>query len=78
MDKFQKKYMKQHKRVPYSKKYATREEAKAARAHMIGKSDERVDRTRRADEPGKRVSKSGKIYYENRINRADYNPEMMY
>lgn len=30
-----------------------------------------ADRRRKAEGPGKRRSRSGKIYYESRINRAD-------
>lgn len=31
----------------------------------------KIDSEIQADEPGKRISKSGKIYYERRVNRSD-------
>jgi hypothetical protein len=34
-----------------------------------------VDRYKRAMKPGKRISKTGKIYFESRRNRSDVNPE---
>ena len=39
--------------------------------HQIGKSIKNIDKMRKALAPGKRISKSGKIYYENRKNRSD-------
>jgi len=36
-----------------------------------GKSITGIDKKRSALSPGKRISKSGKIYYEKRINRSD-------
>jgi len=40
-------------------------------AHQIGKSIKAIDIKRKAFAPGKRMSKTGKIYYENRKNRSD-------
>ena len=40
-------------------------------AHQTGKTNKPVDLTKIAFPPGKRVSKSGKIYYEFRANRSD-------
>lgn len=39
--------------------------------HQIGKTIKKIDKMRKALKPGKRISKSGKIYYENRANRSD-------
>ena len=39
--------------------------------YQIGKSLVQIDKKRKALAPGKRRSKSGKIYYENRKNRSD-------
>ncbi len=41
------------------------------RDRQIGKSKTKVDRRRKALKPGKRRSRNGKIYYENRKNRSD-------
>jgi len=41
------------------------------RDHQIGKSDKVRDEERKALLPGKRMSKSGKIYYEYRKSRSD-------
>ena len=41
-----------------------------------GKQPNERDATRFAKQPGKRVSKSGKTYYEYRANRADISPTM--
>jgi len=38
---------------------------------QTGRSNKAVDRTRTALAPGKRKSKSGKIYTEKRANRSD-------
>lgn len=38
---------------------------------QIGKSIKSIDAKRKALAPGKRVSKSGNIYYESRKNRSD-------
>jgi hypothetical protein len=40
-------------------------------SHQTGKSDKGRDETRHALLPGKRISKSGNKYYENRSNRSD-------
>lgn len=39
--------------------------------HQIGKTIVSIDKKRKALKPGKRTSKTGKIYYENRKNRSD-------
>ena len=36
-----------------------------------GKSDVKIDKTLKALAPGKRISKSGKVYWETRKNRSD-------
>lgn len=41
------------------------------RDHQIGKTDKKIDSKRKALAPGKRRSKTGKIYYEYRKNRSD-------
>ncbi len=41
------------------------------RDHQIGKTDKSIDSKRSALLPGKRRSKTGKIYYEYRKNRSD-------
>ena len=41
------------------------------REHQIGKSNKSVDEKRKALLVGKRISKTGKIYYEYRKNRGD-------
>lgn len=38
---------------------------------QIGKSVKSIDAKRKALKPGKRISKSGNIYYESRKNRSD-------
>jgi len=38
---------------------------------QTGKSDKKRDKVRKAMPPGKRISKTGKIYYEARKNRSD-------
>ena len=43
--------------------------------HMLGKTTKILDLRFIALEPGKRISKSGKIYYEYRRNRADWIPK---
>jgi hypothetical protein len=44
--------------------------------HQTGKTNIPVDRTIRAMNPGKRISKNRKIYYEARRNRSDVNPKL--
>lgn len=39
--------------------------------HQTGKSVKEIDEKRDALPPGKRISKTGKIYYEYRKNRSD-------
>jgi len=41
------------------------------RDRQIGKSKKKRDTPRKALKPGKRRSRNGKIYYENRKNRSD-------
>ena len=50
--------------------------AKAER-YQTGGSSRRADKKRRAKAPGKRKSKSGKIYTERRRNRSDMSPKQM-
>jgi len=38
---------------------------------QIGRTSKSVDSKRKALLPGKRISKTGNIYYENRANRSD-------
>ena len=40
---------------------------------QTGKSDKKIDKKLTAKKPGKRKSKSGKIYSERRRNRSDKN-----
>lgn len=39
--------------------------------YQIGKSDKEIDSKRKALSAGKRMSKTGNIYFENRSNRSD-------
>lgn len=39
--------------------------------HQVGKSDKKRDKVRKALPPGKRISKTGRKYYETRRNRSD-------
>jgi hypothetical protein len=39
--------------------------------YQIGKTIVQIDKKRKALAPGKRKSKAGNIYYENRKNRSD-------
>ena len=39
--------------------------------HQTGKTNLKIDKTRRAMQPGKRISRTGKIYFESRRNRSD-------
>ncbi len=39
--------------------------------HQTGKSNKKRDKSRKALPPGKRRSKTGKIYWESRANRSD-------
>jgi len=38
---------------------------------QVGRSDFKRDASRRALPPGKRISKTGKVYWETRKNRSD-------
>jgi len=42
--------------------------------HMIGVSEYKYDKRLRALKSGKRISKSGKTYYEHRRNHSDKHP----
>jgi hypothetical protein len=44
---------------------------------QTGRSDAARDMLRRAKAPGKRLSKTGKVYYERRRNRSDVPPTML-
>jgi len=39
--------------------------------HQTGTSNKKRDKARKSLPPGKRISKSGKIYWESRVNRSD-------
>ena len=39
--------------------------------YQIGSTNKRIDSSRKALVAGKRISKTGNIYYENRRNRSD-------
>ena len=39
--------------------------------YQVGKSNKKVDSRRTALPPGKRISKSGKVYWETRKSRSD-------
>ncbi|HJX50994.1 MAG TPA: hypothetical protein VJ438_06035 [Candidatus Nanoarchaeia archaeon] len=39
--------------------------------HQIGKTNIAIDKKRKALMPGKKISKTGKVYYEYRKNRID-------
>jgi hypothetical protein len=43
--------------------------------HQTGNSIKSIDKKRNALSPGKRVSRTGKIYYEYRKNRSDLKGE---
>lgn len=43
--------------------------------HQTGKTNIPVDRTIRAMNPGKRISKTGHVYWETRKNRSDVIPK---
>lgn len=53
------------------KKYLLRE------LPQIGRSDKEADAVRKALLPGKRVSKTGKIYWETRKDRSDAKGKMV-
>jgi len=38
---------------------------------QVGTSNRKIDKSRKALMPGKRISKSGKVYWETRKNRSD-------
>jgi hypothetical protein len=46
---------------------------KTIATHQTGKTIKSIDKKRKALPPGKRISKTGKIYYEFRRNRSDLN-----
>ena len=39
--------------------------------HQTGKTIKSIDKKRKALAPGKRISKTGKVYWESRRNRSD-------
>ena len=39
--------------------------------HQTGKTNLMIDKTRTAMQPGKRISRTGKTYWESRANRSD-------
>jgi hypothetical protein len=39
--------------------------------HQVGRSNVKRDAARKALAPGKRISKTGKVYWETRRNRSD-------
>jgi hypothetical protein len=42
--------------------------------YQTGTSIEEIDKERAALRPGRRISRNGNVYYENRMNRSDINP----
>lgn len=42
----------------------------------MARTSKEADKARKAKRPGKRVSDSGNIYWENRGNRSDKNPKL--
>ena len=42
-----------------------------AKKYQTGRSSKKADKRQRAKAPGKRKSKSGKVYFERRKNRSD-------
>lgn len=45
--------------------------ARSNREYQTGRSNKRYDERRKAKLPGRRVSASGRVYYERRKNRSD-------
>ncbi len=45
--------------------------------HQTGKTNIKRDKVRKAMPPGKRISKSGNIYWEGRRNRSDLSGERL-
>lgn len=52
--------------------------AKKLRQTPVKNHNPAKDKIFKALKPGKRVSKTGNIYYEYRINRSDINPRKRY
>jgi len=48
-----------------------------SRKHQTGKSIKYIDEKRTALPPGKRISKTGKVYWESRKSRSDLVGEMI-
>lgn len=46
-------------------------------SRLTGGTNKAIDAKRKAKDPGKRVSKTGKVYTERRANRADLSPTTM-
>ena len=57
-----------------AKRRVIRHKTKKKKISQIGKSNVAYDKRLRAKKPGKRISASGKVYYERRANRSDVNP----
>lgn len=57
---------------PKKSKFETLSAAKTVRVmNQLGRSNEKWDKPRKALPPGKRISKTGKVYWETRKNRSD-------
>ena len=59
------------------KKQTTKKTAAASRQTNQRQRDIAKDIDRKAEAPGKRTSKTGKVYYERRANRSDVPPTML-
>ena len=70
MDLFKEEYAKEKKEFDALNFRSMRRNLKY-KEHQIGKSDADIDEKRKALLVGKRISKTGKIYYEYRKNRGD-------
>lgn len=57
------------------KKTTRKKPTKKKVVRQTGKSVTRIDKKLRAKKPGRRVSKSGNVYFERRRNRSDKNPK---
>jgi hypothetical protein len=61
--------VKKHKKAPFKKSLTSQISGRSSRSI-------KADKKRTAKAPGKRKSKSGKKYTENRANRSDINKKM--
>ncbi len=59
------------------KKQTTKKTAAASRQTNQRQRDIIKDLNKKAEAPGKRISKTGKVYYERRANRSDVPPTML-